>query len=243
MLARDPSLALKVKTHLKARVLRAEFADGRLPSEAALASELGVSRTTIRDALSRLEMEGVITRRQGAGTFAAATPLVKTHLENFVLYQEMIREHGYTPTVTLLQSRHEVVSGDLTRELQLKKNASVLVTEKMFSANKTPVILLNSYLPQALFQKSLTSQDLLLPIHELLARCTRERMAYSIGELVPLLPPAWLTRRLKLGRKPIALLSLQELIYNTEHQPVAKTISFFHNRLLRLKLTRRLPIG
>ncbi len=43
--------------------------DGRIPSESDLADELGVSRTTIRDALSRLEIEGTVYRRQGSGTF------------------------------------------------------------------------------------------------------------------------------------------------------------------------------
>jgi GntR family transcriptional regulator len=46
--------------------LNAEFEEGRIPSETDLAVELGVSRTTIRDALSRLELEGTIIRKQGA---------------------------------------------------------------------------------------------------------------------------------------------------------------------------------
>lgn len=41
----------------------------RLPSERELASELGVSRTALRDRLSRLESMGILERRTGAGTF------------------------------------------------------------------------------------------------------------------------------------------------------------------------------
>lgn len=41
----------------------------RLPSERGFAEELGVSRTALRDRLSRLESMGILERRTGAGTF------------------------------------------------------------------------------------------------------------------------------------------------------------------------------
>lgn len=41
----------------------------RLPSERELAARVGVSRTTLRDRLQVLESLGVITRRQGSGTY------------------------------------------------------------------------------------------------------------------------------------------------------------------------------
>ncbi|MEM7124390.1 MAG: FadR/GntR family transcriptional regulator [Pseudomonadota bacterium] len=44
---------------------------GRLPPERVLAGDLGVGRRTLRKALSALEQEGRILRRQGRGTFIA----------------------------------------------------------------------------------------------------------------------------------------------------------------------------
>lgn len=45
-------------------------ADGRLPSERALAERFAASRRVVRTALDALEDEGLIWRRQGSGTFA-----------------------------------------------------------------------------------------------------------------------------------------------------------------------------
>ncbi|WP_179380744.1 FadR/GntR family transcriptional regulator [Jannaschia marina] len=45
-------------------------ADGRLPTERALAERFGTSRRLVRQALDALEAEGLVWRRQGSGTFA-----------------------------------------------------------------------------------------------------------------------------------------------------------------------------
>lgn len=43
----------------------------KLPTERALAEHLGISRATLRQALARLEQDGLVVRRQGNGTFVA----------------------------------------------------------------------------------------------------------------------------------------------------------------------------
>src|SRR3569833_882759 len=47
-------------------------AEEALPPERELAEEFGVSRITVRKALDALVGEGMLSRRQGAGTFVAA---------------------------------------------------------------------------------------------------------------------------------------------------------------------------
>ena len=63
------TLADRVTDVLLGKIRSGEFAAGdRLPSEAALALRFSVSRTVIREAVSRLKAEGVVETRQGKGT-------------------------------------------------------------------------------------------------------------------------------------------------------------------------------
>ncbi len=73
----------------------------RLPSENELAERFGYSRQTIRHAIGRLEMDGLLERRQGSGTFVtfrAATPrrntrtvAVMTTYGNDYIFPDIIR--------------------------------------------------------------------------------------------------------------------------------------------------------
>jgi DNA-binding FadR family transcriptional regulator len=61
---------------LRRHLAAAEDEGGRLPPERELASQMKVGRRTIRAALSVLEEEGAIWRRQGQGTFFGPPKLV-----------------------------------------------------------------------------------------------------------------------------------------------------------------------
>ena len=54
----------------------ARTAGGRVPPERALSDELGIGRRVLRRALAALEQEGLLSRRQGKGTFVIDRVLV-----------------------------------------------------------------------------------------------------------------------------------------------------------------------
>src|ERR1700692_3828441 len=75
MFEKIPTRALSdtVAQQLLTQIDKGTFArGGKLPTEAVLAEQFGVSRTVIREAISRLKNEGVVEPRQGSGVFVAA---------------------------------------------------------------------------------------------------------------------------------------------------------------------------
>jgi DNA-binding FadR family transcriptional regulator len=71
----NKTLADQVTEALMNKILGDEFAGSQLPSEQAMAEGFGVSRTVIREAVSRLKSEGLINTRQGRGAFVRTDSL------------------------------------------------------------------------------------------------------------------------------------------------------------------------
>ncbi len=65
------TLSLTAYRHIQRKLLRARLQSGAKISEHSLARELGISRTPVREALRRLEAEGVLRRVASSGTFVA----------------------------------------------------------------------------------------------------------------------------------------------------------------------------
>ena len=71
---RRESLAEQAAALLVARISDGEWeVGGKLPSETALAPQLGVGRSTAREAIRILAGRGILVTRQGAGVFLAST--------------------------------------------------------------------------------------------------------------------------------------------------------------------------
>jgi DNA-binding GntR family transcriptional regulator len=67
----QPPRAEQVREALRARIVDGTLAPGTWLSEPTIATELQVSRTPVREALGRLEEEGLVRRTPGLGAFVA----------------------------------------------------------------------------------------------------------------------------------------------------------------------------
>lgn len=69
------TLVVRVREAMRAQIGRGDYRPGdRLPSEARLTQEFGVSRTVIREAIAALRADGLVDPRQGAGVFVLEPP-------------------------------------------------------------------------------------------------------------------------------------------------------------------------
>lgn len=68
--ARSPQLSTRIAAHMLERIEAGGLTAGaRLPTEAQMARDFGVSRAVIREAIAQLRNEGLVETRQGAGAF------------------------------------------------------------------------------------------------------------------------------------------------------------------------------
>ncbi|MDE1950697.1 MAG: GntR family transcriptional regulator, partial [Burkholderiales bacterium] len=98
----DPARPLYLQIAHRLRALAAGLEVGeRLPSENELAQELAVSRFTVARALEELARDGLVVRRQGAGTFVAP-PALKRSAGAMQSFTRAVRASGHESASRLL---------------------------------------------------------------------------------------------------------------------------------------------
>ncbi len=239
MFKRSPSLTEQTKLYIKERILSNAFSDGRIPPETELAQALGVSRTTVRDALGKLENEGVIIRKQGVGTFINHPGLqIKTRIDEIWSYEEALRAHGYTPSVRVLSMEERPADAGTAKALGVKPGAPTLVIEKCFFEDDTPAILARNVIPAELLRctpdKALARQ----PIYDLLERCCNRRFSYYFSDILPVAADESLAAKLGV-QAGAALLAFEEVGYDIDNEPVLWAKSWFRDDRIRFRLIRR----
>lgn len=239
MLERKPSLTEQAKAYIKQRIVNEDFEDGRIPSESELASELGVSRTTIRDALSRLENEGTVYRRQGSGTYVNNPGLqIKTRLEEIWSYENVLLAHGYTPSTRVLRMETVAADEDQAESLKLDADDELVSVEKLFLEDAVPVIFATNCVPKRLLVDPVAKSDWLSPVYEVLAQHSQHRLAYYLSEIVPVVAGSKLEETLHV-KAGTPLISFAEIGFSEENEPILLATSYIRDDLLRLRLIRR----
>lgn len=116
-----------------------------LPPERTLATELGVSRMTLRRAIDELAREGLITRRQGAGTFVAE-PKVAQSLAATSFSQDM-RERGLVPSSRTLSLEELHAGPQLGRRLEISPSERILRIVRIRLADTAPMAIETLHVP------------------------------------------------------------------------------------------------
>jgi len=136
---RNPPPYAQVKQYLKDALERGRWAPGeRMPSEAVLVAQFGVSRMTVHRALRELQDAGLITRLQGVGSFAAPLHKVSATLQLHDLHDE-IEARGHCHTAAVHLQRAESAPVALAQRLGIAAGAPVFHTLIVHSEQGVPL--------------------------------------------------------------------------------------------------------
>ncbi|MCW5750042.1 MAG: GntR family transcriptional regulator [Alphaproteobacteria bacterium] len=156
----EPSKTQRIYLGLRDRIARGELPPGGpLPGEHMLALEYGVSRITVRRALAELAREGLVDRRQGAGTFVAGNVRPEPIAADVVDMLAGIKAMGLETSVRLLQFGYRRAPRHVAEALGLDEGDRVQHSIRVRLIDGKPFSHLTTCVPESV-GRSYTEEDL-----------------------------------------------------------------------------------
>jgi GntR family transcriptional regulator len=167
---------VRIAENLFTQIESGELGPGdRLPPERELSEKLGVNRLTIRRALQKLELQGLLTRRQGAGTFVSE-PKIEQQAEVIISFTKGMQRRGYIPSAKIIKFEKLNAEKPVADSLMLSSSDLVYSIFRLRLINKEPVLLERLTIPANRFPK--------FEHHDLSKRSLYEVMETEYGVIV-----------------------------------------------------------
>jgi GntR family transcriptional regulator len=235
--SRRVSLPQSCADAIAAAITAGDYAPGaQLPAEEQMASNLGVSRATLRDALRQLQDRGLIIRRHGRGTFVAKRPIRKDLNRNFGI-TAMIQSGGYRPGTRGLELRNETADRDLAQSLGLSPGDPVTILERVRLADDRPVVWSRDAMPRRFLNvaEAMSADD--ASLYGLLFKLHQVTVHRGVAELSPKLASAALAERLQVKRGA-PLLYIKQVDYDGSGMPVLCSVEYHVSDWISFTLER-----
>lgn len=219
----------------------------KLPSEAELADQLGVSRATLREALGVLEKEGLIQKIHGIGSFVTQNArIIIAGVESLESFTETIRRSGHKAEDVVLNISQVELDNEIAAILKLKRAKTSIFIESIRLADECPVIYCQDFLPTALLDKAdLDFVKTHRPKHESLLDFLEEEVGVILSYATLILTSESANEtvsrilKVKLGTP---LLCLSGPAYDPDHRPLYYSINYVRTDYYQFTLVRRKPL-
>jgi GntR family transcriptional regulator len=170
-LDRDGSipLYLQVKAWLEEEIATGKLKPHRrVPSERLLSGRFGISRMTVRQALTEMVHDGRLYSRVGMGTFVAE-PIMKQPLRSLTGFTEEIKARGSVPTSKVLRCELVTPSAGIARIFDRPYGTPVVALDRLRLSDGEPLMLETNLLSFSGVER-LLGVDLSGSLYELLGR-------------------------------------------------------------------------
>jgi GntR family transcriptional regulator len=214
-------------------------AGSRLISEPELAKQLGVSRATLREAMRTFETQGLIRRRQGAGTFVVGrVPVMDAGLEVLESLETMARRQNMAITVSDLSIEQVDISPDQTMGLSVEPGACLTRIRRVMRADTRPVAYLIDTLPENILRIDHLPQGFNGSVLDFLLE-RGEDLRISRAAITATNATADVAKALEIQRGDVLLQFISQL-YTADGRIVDHTLSYFIPGYFNFHVVRRI---
>lgn len=231
----------QVQQHLLDLMKRGDLKPGQqLPPEVELAAQLGISRSTLREALLHLEREGLLVRRHGVGTFVAPSCGLRLEggLERLESVLEMAARQGMQVEVANLVVEQKPAPADIAARLQVETGTRLVVVRRVLMVNGQPGAYLMDLFGPTLLPIEILEEQFRGSVLDVLRNQPALHLAYAVADIVPVNANAFLASQLGVRRRE-ALLLLEETLFDATDKPIEFSRNYFVPSLFRFRVFRR----
>lgn len=213
----------------------------QLPSEPELAQQLGISRSTLREALCSFEDRGLITRRQGVGTFVNASPLViESGLETLVSLDSLAHDKGLECITRDLVIEEQPANEEIATRLSVPQGAPVIVVSRTKVTDGKPVAYMYDVLPESIAGLEEVRANFKGSVLDFLLERRSPSLSYAWANIILLKAGNLLAEKLRVKPTSILLL-LEEFLYSTADVIVEYSRNYFVPDFFSFHVIRRIP--
>jgi len=235
------SLSAQARQYLLDLINGGAYAPGeQLPSENELATQLGISRPTLRDALRDLESEGAVVRKHGVGTFVAAgyEHRLESGLERLESVLALATRQGLEIRCQDLQVQEELATPEIAAKLQISPGSPLTRVSRVIVVDRKPSAFMLDVAPASILAPVDVDDSFNGSVLDLLKQKHDLSAAWAVADIVALDADTLLAARL--GVPPgQALLLLEEMLYNGEATPLEFSRNYFIPERFRFQIVRR----
>jgi DNA-binding GntR family transcriptional regulator len=225
--SRQVPLYYQLETVLRQNISSGKWAVGhRLPSEAELGSEYGVSRITVRQALAPLEAEGLLRREAGRGTFVKEAPKftgtlkLEGSLDDFISIVK-------TTSAKVISVEKTQASPEEAGLLGLEPGAAIIRCVRVRSHRSEPYSLVVNDIPYQIGKK-LSKVDWAGPISDILQKKLGIQMGDARQSIRASLADVETSRILGI-RVGAPLLSVDRVVYTEDGTPMDRVLTHYRS--------------
>jgi len=238
-------LYLKAKTELINMIKKGDFKNNKLPPEDKLSEMLGISRSTIREALITLDREGMITKKQGIGNLIHKSTLeAKMRIDLIQDFCQLLEDAGYK--VLIKRRKFEWIDNISQFGMKIPsiiKDKKYFLSEFLYLADNQPVILATNIIPESVFRIDVQNHE--VPIGSFkeflnfLNKYTNEEVSHSITRFIPSKVDMKISKILKIKENE-PIIKREEFYYGIFDKLICCSEIVFHPRLVDLTIVRKL---
>jgi GntR family transcriptional regulator len=227
----DPNLVVRSRSvsDQAADIIRERIVQGvygperRMPSEAQLADELHISRSSLRTALASLAAEGYIRRHHGDGTYACPWNFHLT-LRSGKQWdiERQILQSGRQPSLRILEMRLRPARSGEARHLAIQKGESLLAIRRLVLADEMPIGAITSLIEGRGLAADIPVSEGSLPPQEFLKLYHKSKPSEGTIRFFAALAEAAVAKLLEIDLGD-AILCMEGIYYDSFQKPLLYT--------------------